>query len=137
MILARAASTVLVTIFILKPSSRWFPTASRLCVWGCTPGDCHSSAYSILRIVSVKMYFFRWGSGKSFLIELIKRKFDPKVKEQEGKGELIQYFDDDYTDTYQEYPQTVNSIFTEFIWEIIHVRLVNLWEIILTLILSL
>ena len=53
----------------------------------------------ILKIIStmtLHSQFVRWGSGKSFLIELIKRKFDPKVREQKGSFELLQSFDDGY-----------------------------------------
>eukprot|EP01037_Dinobryon_pediforme_P018180 gene18180-18430_t len=65
--------------------------------------------------------YARWGSGKSFLIELIKRKFDPNVKEQKGSRELIQYFEDGYTD---KKPETIPSKFNIFEWENIYVAVI-------------
>ena len=126
MIRARAASTVWATTTILKPSSRWFPTASRPCVWGYTPGDCYSSYPKFFKITFTRIFIFRWGSGKSFLIELIKRKFDPRVKERKGSRELIQYFEDDFTDTNWKNPVTLPTNFTTFIWENNYVGLVQI-----------
>jgi hypothetical protein len=37
------------------------------------------------------MKLIRWGSGKSFLIDLIKREFDPHVRE--GDLKLVQKFE--------------------------------------------
>ena len=79
-----------------------------------------------LRLHSQEYFIFRWGSGKSFLIELIKRKFDPRVKERKGSRELIQYFEDDFTDTNWKNPETIPTNFTTFIWENNYVRLVQI-----------
>lgn len=39
-----------------------------------------------------------WGSGKSFLIELLKLEFDPFMRMRESNDELVQWFEDDYND---------------------------------------
>ena len=40
--------------------------------------------------------FLRWGSGKSFLIQLIKKNFDPTARIDSNSDELVQFFEDEY-----------------------------------------
>lgn len=42
--------------------------------------------------------YAKWGSGKSFLIHLLKKAFDPDVREEKGTGELKQWFEAGYND---------------------------------------
>lgn len=39
---------------------------------------------------------FRWGSGKSFLIQLIKKNFDSTARIDSNSDELVQSFEDGY-----------------------------------------
>ena len=38
----------------------------------------------------------RWGSGKSFLIQLIKKSFDPTARIDSNSDEFVQFFEDEY-----------------------------------------
>jgi hypothetical protein len=40
--------------------------------------------------------YAKWGTGKSFMITLLKKAFDPKVREDERTHELMQWFDDGF-----------------------------------------
>ena len=40
--------------------------------------------------------YARWGSGKSFMISLLKKEFDPSVYEDPHTRQLLQFFEEDY-----------------------------------------
>ena len=40
-----------------------------------------------------------WGSGKSFLIEQIKKEFDPTVQLRLSNKELVQWYEDEFNDS--------------------------------------
>ena len=42
--------------------------------------------------------YARWGSGKTFMISLLKKEFDPDVREEPRTRRLLQFFEEGYDD---------------------------------------
>jgi WD40 repeat protein len=56
--------------------------------------------------------FAKWGSGKSFMMHLLKQEFDPKCEEDPNTFELIQWFDPRYTGRHPNVKEPPRNCFT-------------------------
>jgi hypothetical protein len=56
--------------------------------------------------------YARWGSGKTFMISLLKKEFDPTVREDPKTRRLLQFFEEGYEELSTEAPpeETVSSL---------------------------
>jgi len=56
--------------------------------------------------------YARWGSGKTFMISLLKKEFDPTVREDPKTRRLLQFFEEGYEELGTEAPpeETVSSL---------------------------
>ena len=54
--------------------------------------------------------YARWGSGKTFMISLLKKEFDPSVKEDPHTRQLLQFFEKGYKKPEPEQEETVDSL---------------------------
>ena len=68
---------------------RQVPTPTPLCLCLCLPESRHQT--KVLTYVT----WSRWGSGKSFLVELLKREFDKDIKSNDTTKQLQQKFEYD------------------------------------------
>jgi hypothetical protein len=53
--------------------------------------------------------YAKWGSGKSFMIQLLKRNFDRAVYERKDDHELLQWFEEGYDDLVQQPKRKLNT----------------------------
>ena len=64
--------------------------------------------------------YARWGAGKTFMISLLKKEFDPDVREDPRTHQLLQFFEEGYKKLGEQAPanETVSSIIYGFLLNI-------------------